>query len=332
MSFSLSPIAPNSVVKEFDGSRVMIKGSASDVTEAAVTTVLSAYKGRLSAKDFEQLQLIMSKDTHHLEKEKEREEEIEKISDSIFETNRITTGIERNGNENEKGKEGMRLSFEGGSWTSRESFLPPSPKDRFILPSNPTISNSSLTSQESVLKIIDNRANTIQNQNNRNNQSSNDDDDDDNNNSRGNTNYVRFNVPGAVTVGKDRIETDRERERDRSSILPNGGNSSHIRYGPVTFMRRPMTPFAPRSSVPTATPTPTPIPSSSPFYRANMSYDGTSSSVQGYGVGKNQIINFNILDKNPSYQQQQLQSNLPFQSTEEIQRKRRYEESKYTDM
>ena len=318
ISLPISPIAPHSDVKESDKRDIGIQDSGADVTTAAaVSTVLNAYKGRLSAKDFEQLQLIMGKDASI-----EKERHIETVALSCAEED----VVDKNRNKGEKERDSTRLSFEGGSWTSRESFLPPSPLDRFAIQpismnSNSLLGPGSLTSVSENIKIGDIRG-TIQNENIR----------------KSSTEYsqaaaaagrngnnVRFSEPEISVIEKYRIE----KERERNSILPNGGSSNHIRYGPVTFMRRPMTPFASRSAAPVPSPSPSPAPYFSPYPRSNSLYEGASSSFQRFTNGNEQLITSNNV---PSYQQQQLQSDLPFPLTEELQRKRRYEDSRYSDM
>jgi hypothetical protein len=97
--------------------------------------------------------------------------------------------------------------------------------------------------------------------------------------------------------------------RERSSL--SSGSSSHIKYGPVTFMRRPMTPFARKMAA-----SPSPLGSS----YSNHPADPMSSSR---GVGQ-----FSGFKSRPQY----MDADVPFPSSDGILRKRGHEESmSYSD-
>jgi hypothetical protein len=231
----------------------------------AVNTVLGALKGSLSSKDYQQLQQMMGTATG--------------VLPSLLEPNSVTNDAQLQRQASTSFSQAVdyseisfpkklvdreresRLSGDGRSWTSRESFLPPSPHDRFA-PAEPAVVRSASQSTDGQQAVAD-LAQSY----------------------RG--------TSASTSASSVRFE-DSERK------LSVGGTNNHIRYGPVTFMRRPMTPFARK-----------PISSPSPF--KNPLYD-TASSVPHQTQGS--IV-----------RQQLLTANLPFPSSEEQLRKRRYEDS-----
>jgi hypothetical protein len=233
----------------------------------AVNTVLGALKGSLSSKDYQQLQQMMGTATGVLPSLLEpssvtNDFQLQRQASTSFsqavDYSEITFPKKLVDRERES-----RLSGDGRSWTSRESFLPPSPHDRFA-PAEPAVVRSVAQTQSSegrqaVADLTQSYRGT---------------------NMSTSTSSVRFE--------------DSERK------LSVGGSNNHIRYGPVTFMRRPMTPFARK-----------PISSPSPF--KNPLYD-TASSAPSQTQGS--VV-----------REQLLTANLPFPSSEEQLRKRRYQDS-----
>jgi hypothetical protein len=246
-----------------------------DTVADAVNTVLSAFKNSLSAKDFEQLQLIMSKEVKISETTlpdkteilAAQEQESEMLVDEPDERTASRKRIEAV----------SRLSGDGTSWASRESFQPTSPYDRFSSTMSSILSLPSASNGVSGEKVDSSADNTLSHLN-------------------------RWNS----TV---RFEDKANDFRERSSL--SSGSSSHIKYGPVTFMRRPMTPFARKMAA-----SPSPLGSS----YSNHPADPMSSSR---GVGQ-----FSGFKSRPQY----MDADVPFPSSDGILRKRGHEESmSYSD-
>lgn len=231
---------------------------------SAVNTVLGALKGSLSTKDFHQLQQMMGKLPESstippLPEPSATVNDIQLHRQASTSFSQAVDYSEAALPKNPAGRE-SRLSGDGRSWTSRESFLPPSPHDRFA-PSVPSAGLSAAPTQsaESQKAMAD----------------------------------VSLNYRGVSSV----------RFEDSERKISLGATNNHIRYGPVTFMRRPMTPFAKK-----------PVSSPSPF--TNPLYE-TSSAMPTQTQGS-------------AVRQQLLTANLPFPSSEEQLRKRRYEDSNST--
>lgn len=256
VSQALVPVPTDQVVKATDN-----PASIKD----AVNTVLGALKGTLSSTDYQQLQQMMGRfpETTTLPSLQEPTS----VTNDVHLQRQASTSFSQAVDYSEitfpkklVDRE-SRLSGDGRSWTSRESFLPPSPHDRFETAA-PTVARSvaqalSAGGQQAVADLTQNYEGTSTS-----------------------TSSVRFE--------------DSERK------VSMGGTNNHIRYGPVTFMRRPMTPFARK-------------PASSPSPFKNPLYDAASSmpmQTQGSVV-----------------RQQLLNANLPFPSSEDQLRKRRYDDS-----
>ena len=239
-----------------------------DTVADAVNTVLSAFKNSLSAKDFEQLQLIMSKEVKISETTltdktvAAQEQDSEMLDDEPDER----TGSRK------RMEAVSRLSGDGTSWASRESFQPTSPYDRFSSTMSSILSLPSASNGVSGEKVDSSADNTL-------------------------SHLTRWNN----TV---RFEDKANEFRERSSL--SSGSSSHIKYGPVTFMRRPMTPFARKMAA-----SPSPLGSS----YSNHPADPMSSSR---GVGQ-----FSGFKSRPQY----MDADVPFPSSDGILRKRGHEES-----
>ena len=246
-----------------------------DTVADAVNTVLSAFKNSLSAKDFEQLQLIMSKEVKISETNLPDKSEIvaaqEQDSEMLVDEPDERTGSRK------RIEAVSRLSGDGTSWASRESFQPTSPYDRFSSTMSSILSLPSASNGVSGEKADSSADSTL-------------------------SHLTRWNN----TV---RFEDKTNEFRERSSL--SSGSSSHIKYGPVTFMRRPMTPFARKMAA-----SPSPLGSS----YSNHPVDSMSSSR---GVG-----HFSGFKSRPQY----MDADVPFPSSDGIQRKRGHEESmSYSD-
>ena len=246
--------------------------SEQDTVADAVNTVLNAFKSSLSAKDFEQLQLIMSKEVKICDNKSSQESAVLVLIEPQSEALLMIPEEERIGSKRNIEAE-SRLSGDGTSWASRESFQPTSPYDRFAatmsgilsLPSSSNGSNGLSyekhnSTEDSTLSHLTRWNNTV------------------------------------------RFEDNGDEFRDRNSL--SSGSSSHIKYGPVTFMRRPMTPFARKLAA---------SPSTSTY--SNLPSDSISSSR---AVGQ-----FSGFKSRPQY----LNADVPFSSTHGILRKRGHEES-----
>jgi hypothetical protein len=262
-SLALVPVVPkNEVTKQ-------------DTVADAVNTVLSAFKNSLSAKDFEQLQLIMSKEVKISETTVHDKSEIvaaqEQESEMLVDEPDERTGSRK------RIEAVSRLSGDGTSWASRESFQPTSPYDRFSSTMSSILSLPSASNGVSGEKVDPSADNTL-------------------------SHLTRWNS----TV---RFEDKTNEFRERSSL--SSGSSSHIKYGPVTFMRRPMTPFARKMAA-----SPSPLGSS----YSNHPADPMSSSR---GVGQ-----FSGFKSRPQY----MDADVPFPSSDGLLRKRGHEESmSYSD-
>ena len=238
----------------------------------AVNTVLGALKGSLSSQDYQQLQQMMGRFPETatlpslLEPGSAVDENVQLHRQASTSFSQAVDYSENTLPKTISDKE-KRLSGDGRSWTSRESFLPPSPHDRFA-PVQPVVARSAAPTQSphGQLAMAD----------------------------------LTQSYRGAST------NTSGVRFEDSERKLSVGGTNNHIRYGPVTFMRRPMTPFARK-----------PVSSPSPF--KNPLYDTASSmpaQIQTQTQGS--IV-----------RQQLLTANLPFPSSEDQLRKRRYEDSSH---
>ena len=238
----------------------------------AVNTVLGALKGSLSSQDYQQLQQMMGRFPETatlpslLEPGSAVNENVQLHRQASTSFSQAVDYSENTLPKTISDKE-KRLSGDGRSWTSRESFLPPSPHDRFA-PVQPVVARSAAPTQSPHGQLA--MADLTQSYRG----------------ASANTSGVRFE--------------DSERK------LSVGGTNNHIRYGPVTFMRRPMTPFARK-----------PVSSPSPF--KNPLYD-TSSSMPAQTQ---------IQTQGSIVRQQLLTANLPFPSSEDQLRKRRYEDSSH---
>ena len=245
--------------------------SKQDTVADAVNTVLNAFKSSLSAKDFEQLQLIMSKEVKICDTKSSQESAVVALLEPQSEALLVIPDKERIGSKKNAEAE-SRLSGDGTSWASRESFQPTSPYDRFSATMSSILSLSSSSNGLSYGKHDSTVDSTL-------------------------SHLTRWNN----TV---RFEDNGDELKERNSM--SSGSSSHIKYGPVTYMRRPMTPFARKMAA-------SPSPSTSTY--SNLPSDSVSSSR---GVGQ-----FSGFKSRPQY----LNADVPFSSTHGILRKRGHEES-----
>lgn len=245
--------------------------SRQDTVADAVNTVLNAFKSSLSAKDFEQLQLIMSKEVKICDTKLSQESAVVALLEPQSEALLVIPDEERIGLERNVGAE-SRLSGDGTSWASRESFQPTSPYDRFSATMSSILSLPSSSNGLNHEKHDSTEDSTL-------------------------SHLTRWN--NAV-----RFEDNGDELKERNSL--SSGSSSHIKYGPVTFMRRPMTPFARKMAA-------SPSPSTSTY--SNLPSDSISSSR---GVGQ-----FSGFKSRPQYSN----ADVPFSSTHGLLRKRGHEES-----
>ena len=262
----LLPIAAADATDSFALVPVVLKKEVTkeDTVADAVNTVLSAFKNSLSAKDFEQLQLIMGKEVKTCEKSEivvAHEQESEILVEEPYERTGSRKRIEAV----------SRLSGDGTSWASRESFQPTSPYDRFSLTMSSILSLRSASNGVSGEKVDSSADNTLLHRNRWN-------------------NTVRF-------------EAKANEFRERSSL--SSGSSSHIKYGPVTFMRRPMTPFARKMAA-----SPSPLGPSYSNHPDSMSSSRTVGQFSGF-------------KSRPQY----MDADVPFPSSDGILRKRGHDES-----